>query len=59
MSLEKVEDLFVSGYPHPQKAIDLFQGQWSSNLPVPGVLSGPNQLFYDDRIGNPRREKCC
>ena len=50
MSLEKVEDLFVSGYPHPQKAIDLFQGQWSSNLPVPGVLSGPNQLFYDDRI---------
>lgn len=50
MSLTDIEDLFVSGSPHPQKVIDMFQGQWSSNLPVPGVVSGTNQLFYDDRI---------
>ncbi|XOV89494.1 MAG: class I SAM-dependent methyltransferase [Pseudomonadota bacterium] len=41
---------FVDGLPAPQNAVDLFKGQWLSNLPVPGVVSGPNQLHYDERI---------
>ncbi len=36
--------------PHPQAALDLFQGEWSSAIPVPGTTSGHSPLFQDGRI---------
>jgi hypothetical protein len=43
-------DSYVRAVPSPQNAVDLFEGEWSSALPVPGVRSGPLPLFDDERL---------
>lgn len=47
-----VLDAYVRVAPSPQVAIDLFAGQWSSDLPDHlGVDAGQQLLFADPRIG--------
>jgi hypothetical protein len=47
-----VLDAYVRVAPSPQVAIDLFAGQWSSDLPDHlGVDAGQQSLFADPRIG--------
>lgn len=36
--------------PHPQSALDLFQGEWSSRVPIAFASTGHSSLFHDDRI---------
>jgi hypothetical protein len=36
--------------PTEQTAIDIFDGSWSSHLPIVGTLSGSHPLFSDGRI---------
>jgi Methyltransferase domain len=47
-----VLDAYVRVAPSPQVAVDLFAGQWSSDLPDHlGVDAGQQLLFADPRIG--------
>lgn len=46
----KANDNYVSGAPSAQQTIDIFAGDWASDLPIPGTTSGSAQLFADDRI---------
>ncbi|MFC0540248.1 class I SAM-dependent methyltransferase [Kutzneria chonburiensis] len=41
-------DEYVTAAPSPQNAVDLFAGEWSSQLP--GLSAGPIPLFADDRV---------
>ncbi|HTI21550.1 MAG TPA: class I SAM-dependent methyltransferase [Kutzneria sp.] len=41
-------DEYVTTAPSPQNAVDLFAGEWSSQLP--GLSAGPIPLFADDRV---------
>lgn len=41
---------YVHGLPSAQETIDIFEGTWSSELPIAGVNAGPSQLFDDVRI---------
>ena len=43
-------DRYTSQAPSAQGTLDLFQGGWSSAIPVPGTTSGHSPLFQDDRI---------
>jgi hypothetical protein len=43
-------DHLVQGDPTPQKAIDIFSGNWASRLPIINTNSGKSELFNDDRI---------
>lgn len=44
-------DLYVSDYPSPTLAVDLFKGEWSSKLPgLPDNASGSSPLFDDPRV---------
>jgi hypothetical protein len=44
-------DAYVRATPHPQLAIDLFKGEWSSMLPPEtGLNAGQADLFQDQRI---------
>jgi hypothetical protein len=43
-------DSYVKSEPSPQNAVDLFAGEWSSELPVDGVEAGTLPLFDDERI---------
>ena len=45
-----VLDTYVTTAPSPQNAVDLFEGTWSSKLPLDGVTAGPIPLFSDDRV---------
>jgi len=45
-------DSYIKSAPHPQNAVDIFQGEWSSKLPPPHheLLTGVALLFDDPRI---------
>ncbi|MGI8312989.1 class I SAM-dependent methyltransferase [Saccharopolyspora hattusasensis] len=45
-------DEYVTSAPSPQNAIDLFTGEWSSQLPPPlqDIQAGPLPLFDDARV---------
>lgn len=45
-------DVYVATAPSAQNAVDIFTGEWSSQLPAPltHVQTGPLQLFDDARI---------
>ena len=45
-----VLDTYVTTAPSPQNAVDLFEGTWSSKLPLDGVTAGPIPLFSDDPV---------
>lgn len=47
-----VNDGYVAEAPHPQHAVDLFKGNWTSALPLPALKAkaGTLNLFDDDRI---------
>ena len=45
-----LEDLYTSQAPSAQDTLDLFRGEWSSQVPVPGTCTGHAALFRDDRI---------
>jgi Protein of unknown function (DUF1698) len=47
----QILDAYVADPPSPQLAIDIFAGDWSSELPAHlGVEAGSARLFADDRI---------
>lgn len=45
-------DEYITSAPSPQQALDIFKGEWSSNLPEPfaELQAGSAQLFEDARI---------
>ncbi len=47
-----ISDRFVTARPHPQRALDLFQGQWTSKLPgsLGDLRAGETPLFEDTRV---------
>ena len=45
-----LEDRYTSQAPDPQVTLDLFRGEWSSQVPVPGTCTGHADLFQDERI---------
>ena len=44
----QIYDAMVTSAPSPQHDVDIFAGDWMSELPLPGVKSGWNKLFVDD-----------
>jgi hypothetical protein len=50
--LVRLNSPFMSGHPSAQNAIDIFRGEWSSQLPPPlnTVVAGRAALFDDERI---------
>ena len=52
MSQSSILDLYVKSSPSAQNAIDIFQGEWASMLPVPfsELKAGSNLLFNDPRV---------
>ena len=49
---ELVSDTYVSAAPHAQNMLDLFEGEWASQLPPPfeALQAGGIPLFQDSRI---------
>jgi len=47
-----VTDEYETAAPSPQRALDLFAGEWASHLPAPfaGYTAGPMPLFEDPRL---------
>ncbi len=47
-----IADRFVTARPHPQRALDLFEGQWTSRLPqtLGDLRAGETPLFEDARV---------
>lgn len=43
-------DTYVDGLPSIQQTVDIFKGDWASQLPLEGVESGQAPLFDDSRI---------
>jgi len=43
-------DQYIMSVPLPQNAIDIFEGEWASELPDPSLLAGSITLFDDYRI---------
>jgi hypothetical protein len=43
-------DSYVSTEPSAQNAVDIFEGEWSSALPLTDVAAGPIPLFSDQRV---------
>lgn len=45
-------DFYVKSVPSPQNALDIFKGEWASQLPKPldGLTGGYAELFEDPRI---------
>lgn len=41
---------YTSQAPDPQVTLDIFRGEWSSQVPVPGTCTGHAALFNDERI---------
>ncbi|HEX8843692.1 MAG TPA: class I SAM-dependent methyltransferase [Pyrinomonadaceae bacterium] len=41
---------YVQSAPHPQNALDIFKGEWASQLPDPTLKAGTANLFDDERI---------
>lgn len=52
MAAPSILDEYVTSTPSPQNAVDLFAGEWSSQLPAPlqHVQAGPLPLFDDARV---------
>ena len=42
--------IYSRGNPDHQSAVDLFRGEWSSRLPLPGVTTGTSELYADPRV---------
>jgi hypothetical protein len=47
---KNILDQYVLSVPSPQNAIDIFEGEWSSELPDTNLLAGSITLFDDYRI---------
>lgn len=47
---ESILDSYVTNAPTAQHAVDIFTGEWSAELPLPGAASGGVPLFADDRV---------
>ncbi len=49
---DPINDYYVTDAPSPQGALDIFKGEWSSQLPPPfdGLQAGSVPLFDDGRI---------
>lgn len=47
-----VTDEYETGAPSPQRALDLYAGEWASRLPPPleGLVAGQIPLFQDGRL---------
>lgn len=45
-----VPNHFVAVSPSPRTVVGLFEDEWASELPIPGVKSGASRLFDDERI---------
>ena len=45
-----VNDNYVTAPPSDQAALNLFEGVWASQVPIPGTVSGSAPLFADARI---------
>jgi hypothetical protein len=43
-------DQYTHAAPSPQAAIDIFKGEWTSQLPLPDLNSGSLPVFEDPRI---------
>jgi hypothetical protein len=43
-------DQYAASAPSPQNAIDIFEGEWASQLPDPTLRAGSITLFDDYRI---------
>ena len=43
-------DRYTAQAPSAQGTLDLFENEWSSQVPVPGTCTGHAALFRDDRI---------
>jgi len=41
---------YITEYPSNQNAIDIFKGEWSSELPLCELVAGQAKLFDDNRI---------
>ena len=41
---------YIMSAPSPQNAIDIFEGEWASELPDPSLIAGSITLFDDYRI---------
>ncbi|WP_207954636.1 hypothetical protein [Saccharopolyspora elongata] len=52
MAAPSILDEYVTSAPSPQNAVDVFAGEWSSQLPAPlqHVQAGPLPLFDDARV---------
>jgi len=48
--VSSILDSYVLTMPSVQNAIDIFKGEWSSELPLPGYVSGSAKLFDDPRV---------
>jgi hypothetical protein len=49
-TVQNILDQYVLSAPSPQNALDIFQDEWSSELPDPNLLAGSITLFDDYRI---------
>ena len=49
---DDILDWYVKTAPHPQRALDIFKGEWASTLPAPysDLQTGPLPLFGDPRL---------
>lgn len=47
-----IADRFVTARPHPQRALDLFEGRWTSRFPASfgDLRAGETPLFEDPRV---------
>lgn len=49
-SSTNIQDAYVLSAPSPQTALDIFEGEWSSELPDANLRAGSIKLFDDYRI---------
>src|SRR5690349_6333313 len=53
MQKTKIQDVYIRTAPSAQNAVDIFRGEWSSQLPATlqgEAKAGDTPLFEDDRI---------
>jgi hypothetical protein len=50
--LSSTAQVYADSAPHPQNALDIFEGEWASQLPEPfeALRAGATKLFDDDRV---------
>ena len=54
----EISDFYVTSAPSPQNALDIFKGEWSSEVPVK-AQSGKAKLFEDARLSWLEKEAGC